>query len=74
MYSRDPAGADDLAQLVPIGEEASHGAVSARRERAVVHDLPGTTRDGDIHEMGDDMRGVWFKDPSGNIISVVNAT
>jgi hypothetical protein len=35
------------------------------------YDLPETTRDGDIHEMGDGMRGVWFKDPSGNIISLV---
>jgi hypothetical protein len=35
------------------------------------YDLPGTTRDGDIHETGD-MRGVWFKDPSGNIIGLVN--
>jgi catechol 2,3-dioxygenase-like lactoylglutathione lyase family enzyme len=35
------------------------------------YDLPGTTRDGDIHEMGG-MRGVWFKDPDGNIIGLVN--
>jgi catechol 2,3-dioxygenase-like lactoylglutathione lyase family enzyme len=35
------------------------------------YDLPGTTRDGDIHEMAG-MRGVWFKDPDGNIIGLVN--
>jgi len=35
------------------------------------YDLPDTTRDGDIHEMGD-MRGAWFKDPDGNIIGLVN--
>ena len=35
------------------------------------YDLPDTTRDGDFHEMGD-MRGVWFKDPDGNIIGLVN--
>jgi len=34
-------------------------------------DLPGTTRDGDIHTMGD-TRGVWFKDPDGNILSIVD--
>ena len=34
------------------------------------YDLPGTTRDGDIHEVG--MRGVWLKDPNGNIIGLVN--
>jgi catechol 2,3-dioxygenase-like lactoylglutathione lyase family enzyme len=35
------------------------------------YDLPGTTRDGDFHEMGG-MRGVWFKDPDGNIIGLVD--
>jgi catechol 2,3-dioxygenase-like lactoylglutathione lyase family enzyme len=33
-------------------------------------DLPGTTREGDIHTIGE-MRGVWFKDPDGNILSIV---
>jgi catechol 2,3-dioxygenase-like lactoylglutathione lyase family enzyme len=32
-------------------------------------DLPGTTRDGDIHLMGD-MKAVWFKDPDGNILNI----
>ena len=34
-------------------------------------DLPGTTREGDIHTIGE-MRGVWFKDRDGNILSVVD--
>jgi catechol 2,3-dioxygenase-like lactoylglutathione lyase family enzyme len=34
-------------------------------------DLPGATREGDIHTMGD-MRGVWFQDPDGNILSIVD--
>jgi catechol 2,3-dioxygenase-like lactoylglutathione lyase family enzyme len=34
-------------------------------------DLPETTRDGDVHTMGD-MKGVWFKDPDGNILSVAD--
>ena len=34
-------------------------------------DLPGTTRDGDVHVMGD-LRAVWFKDPDGNILNLVN--
>jgi catechol 2,3-dioxygenase-like lactoylglutathione lyase family enzyme len=34
-------------------------------------DLPETTRDGDVHEMGG-MKGVWFKDPDGNILSLIN--
>ena len=37
------------------------------------YDLPDTTRDGDIHELGDS-RGVWFKDPDGNILSLIDET
>jgi catechol 2,3-dioxygenase-like lactoylglutathione lyase family enzyme len=35
------------------------------------YDLPKTTREGDIHVMGD-TRAAWFKDPDGNILSLVN--
>jgi catechol 2,3-dioxygenase-like lactoylglutathione lyase family enzyme len=34
-------------------------------------DLPETTREGDIHVMGP-LRTVWFKDPDGNILNIVN--
>lgn len=36
-------------------------------------DLPDTTREGDVHVIGD-LKGVWFKDPDGNILSLVNLT
>ena len=36
------------------------------------YDMPGGTREGDIHVMGD-MKAVWFKDPDGNILSVGTA-
>lgn len=35
------------------------------------YDLPDTKRDGDVHIAGD-VRVAWFKDPDGNILSVVN--
>lgn len=35
------------------------------------YDLPDTTREGDVHVMGE-MRGVWFKDPDGNILSMID--
>jgi catechol 2,3-dioxygenase-like lactoylglutathione lyase family enzyme len=35
------------------------------------YDLPETTREGDVHILGD-MRGAWFKDPDGNILALVN--
>lgn len=34
-------------------------------------DLPGVTREGDVHVMGE-LRGVWFKDPDGNILSLTD--
>lgn len=34
-------------------------------------DLPGTTREGDVHLIGD-LKAVWFKDPDGNILNLVN--
>ena len=35
------------------------------------YDLPGMTRDGDVH-IGGKMTVAWFKDPDGNILSIVN--
>ena len=32
-------------------------------------DMPGTTREGDLHIMGNS-KSVWFKDPDGNILNV----
>ena len=54
-------------QLDPIVEGLRAKGVSFEH-----YDLPDTTRDGDIHELGGEMRGVWFKDPAGNIIALVN--
>ena len=34
-------------------------------------DLPGVTREGDVHTMGP-MRAAWLKDPDGNILSIVD--
>jgi catechol 2,3-dioxygenase-like lactoylglutathione lyase family enzyme len=35
------------------------------------YDMPDMTRDGDVHVCGN-MKVAWFKDPDGNILSVVN--
>ena len=35
------------------------------------YDLPGMTRQGDLHVAGD-MKVAWFKDPDGNIHSLIN--
>lgn len=35
------------------------------------YDMPGMTREGDIHVGGGSMKAAWFKDPDGNILAVV---
>jgi catechol-2,3-dioxygenase len=35
------------------------------------YDLPGATREGEVHTMGN-MKALWFKDPEGNILALDN--
>ena len=49
------------------------GTVKELKSRGVkfehYDDMPGLTRDGDIHRAGD-FGVAWWKDPAGNILSV----
>ena len=48
--------------------------VASLAERGVTfehYELPGATREGDIHLIGS-LKGAWFKDPDGNILNLVN--
>jgi predicted enzyme related to lactoylglutathione lyase len=50
------------------------GTVKELKSKGVTfehYDLPGMTRQGDIH-IGGPMKVAWFKDPGGNILSVQN--
>ena len=57
-----------------VGDEFD-SIVQSLRDKGVTFeqydDLPGTTREGDIHSIGD-MKAVWFKDPDGNILNLGN--
>jgi len=46
-------------------------ALKAKGVKFEHYDFPGTTRKGDIHIAGK-TRNAWFKDPDGNILSIVN--
>lgn len=35
------------------------------------YDIPGATKQGDVHVMGE-LKAAWFKDPDGNILNIVN--
>ncbi len=48
--------------------------VKGLRDKGVTfehYDFPGLTRQGDVHVFGD-LKTAWFKDPDGNILSLVN--
>ena len=50
------------------------GLVQSLKAKGVVfeyYDLPEITHKGDIHLCGD-MKVVWFKDPDGNILNLIN--
>jgi catechol-2,3-dioxygenase len=46
--------------------------LAAKGVRFEHYDLPGTTRDGDIHITGT-IKAAWCKDPDGNILALVSA-
>ena len=52
--------------------------VDGLREKGVAFehydDLPDTTREGDVHLLGGELKAAWFKDPDGNILNLTNTT
>ena len=74
VYRSDYAGTNQAtAATWTVGDELGP-VIDALRSRGVSfehYDLPETTREGDVHLMGE-TRGAWFKDPDGNILSLVN--
>ena len=73
VYASQYAGTNQAtAATWAVGSDFD-AIVDALRQKGVTFEqydeLPGTTRDGDIHTF-DGMRAVWFKDPDGNILNV----
>ena len=75
VYRSDFAGTNKAtAATWAVGDQLD-AIVGALRDKGVSfehYDIPGTTREGDIHVLGDEGRGVWLKDPDGNIIGLVD--
>jgi catechol 2,3-dioxygenase-like lactoylglutathione lyase family enzyme len=75
VYQSEYAGTNKATAATWAVGDQFNAVVDDLRGKGVVFehydDLPGTTRDGDIHTMGE-MRGVWFKDPDGNILAIVD--
>jgi catechol 2,3-dioxygenase-like lactoylglutathione lyase family enzyme len=56
-----------------VGDDVE-GVVRSLKAKGVTfehYDMPGMTREGDVHIAGD-MKVAWFKDPDGNILNIVS--
>lgn len=74
VYRSQYAGTNKATAVVwNVGDEID-AVVATLKSNGVVfehYDMPGLTLQGDLH-VGDDMKVAWFKDPDGNILSVVS--
>jgi catechol 2,3-dioxygenase-like lactoylglutathione lyase family enzyme len=78
VYRSQYAGTNQATAVTWVTDEVED-IVKALKSRGVIfehYDLPNVTRQGDLHIAGS-MKTAWFKDPDGNILSLVtppNAT
>jgi catechol 2,3-dioxygenase-like lactoylglutathione lyase family enzyme len=75
VYRSQFAGTNDATAVTwTVGSEIEE-IVRTLKSKGVPfehYDMPGMTRNGDIHGDGD-MKAAWFKDPDGNILGLVSA-
>ena len=74
VYESQYAGTNKATAVTwDVGKDVD-GVVKALKAKGVTfekYDLPGTTREGDVHVAGR-RRLAWFKDPDGNIHALVH--
>ena len=74
VYVSEFAGtnrATALTWAVPDAKAAA-ATLASKGVRFEHYDMPGITRDGDIHA-GYGMKSAWFKDPDGNILQLLSS-
>lgn len=74
VYESEYAGTNRATAATWVVGEELDDVVRTLKSKGVKfehYDLPDTSRRGDVHESGD-TRVAWFKDPDGNILSLVN--
>ena len=76
VYRSSYAGTNE-ATVVTWAVRELEPIVQALKAKGVVfehYDLPQLTRRGDVHVANDGFSVAWFKDPDGNILSILTAT
>ena len=74
VYESEFAGTNKATAATWVVGAQVDKIVKALKAKGVAfehYDLPETTREGDVHVSGK-VRVAWFKDPDGNILSIVN--
>ena len=74
VYESQYAGTNKATAATWVVGDEVDDVVRALKAKGVTfehYDLPDTTRQGDVHVSGN-TRVAWFKDPDGNILSLVN--
>jgi catechol 2,3-dioxygenase-like lactoylglutathione lyase family enzyme len=73
VYRSDYAGTNKATAVTWTLDDVD-AAVRELKAKGIAfehYDLPGMTRQGDVHVCGD-MKAAWFKDPDGNILNIVS--
>ncbi len=75
VYASEFAGTNQATAATWVVGDELDDVVRTLKSKGVrfehYDDLPGTSRQGDVHVSGN-TRVAWFKDPDGNILSLVN--
>jgi catechol 2,3-dioxygenase-like lactoylglutathione lyase family enzyme len=74
VYHSQFAGTNKATSVVwNVGDEIDTVAAALKSKGVTFerYDLPGLTLQGDLY-VGGDMKVAWFKDPDGNILSIVS--
>jgi catechol 2,3-dioxygenase-like lactoylglutathione lyase family enzyme len=72
LYESEFAGTNKANALTwSVGEEFDTIVEDLRAKDVTfeTYDLPGLTVEGDVH-VAEDFKGVWFKDPDGNVLHI----
>jgi catechol 2,3-dioxygenase-like lactoylglutathione lyase family enzyme len=74
VYRSDFAGTNKATAVTWVVGDEVDALVRRLTEKGVAferYEMPGMRHEGDVH-VGDGMRVAWFKDPDGNVLSVVS--
>lgn len=74
VYHSEYAGTNKATAVVWNAGDEIEPIVAALKSKGVAfdhYDMPGLALQGDVH-VGGDMKVAWFKDPDGNILSIVS--